>query len=361
MKKMIKRQPQWVVALLSIILVGLYWSLWADDRYVAKATVVLESPQVSTASEVSFGSLLTGDQSNSDLLLLREYLLSADMLKKVQQELDFRSHYSEYGDFFARLGDKNSPIEELHDYYLKRVSVEIDEYSGVLNIKVQAWTPGFSQKFAKLLLREGEAHMNEMGQRLAEEQVRFLDKQVALLEKNFQQTRQALLDYQNENGLISPTQTVESLNTVVSSLEAQLASMKARKSALASYQSARSSDMVRTESEIKALRDQIDLERKRLAQQSGDSLNAVSSQYETLQLRADFAKQTYSNALAALENTRIEAARKLKQVSILQSPLLPEYPEQPERIYNISIFSIVVLFIGFIISMLTLIVKDHRD
>lgn len=361
MLKLMKRQPQWFVAIFAIILVGLYWSLWADDRYVAKATVVLESPQVSAASEVSFGSLLTGDKSDGDLLLLREYLLSTDMLKKVQHELNFRQHYSENGDFFARLGDKDAPIEQLHDYYLKRVLVEMDEYSGVLNIKVQAWTPEFAQQFAKLLLREGESHMNGMGQRLAEEQVQFLDKQVALLEKNFQKTRQALLDYQNENGLVSPTQTVESLNTVVSSLEAQLASLKARKSALASYQSARSSDMVRTESEIRALRDQIDKERKRLAQQSGNSLNAVSSQYETLQLRADFAKQTYSNALAALENTRIEAARKLKQVSILQSPLLPEYPEQPERLYNTSIFAIVVIFMAFIFSMIMLIVKDHRD
>lgn len=361
MTSFIKRYPQWAVVLLSIVLVGYYWLVWADDRYVSKATVVLESPQVSASSEVSFGSLLSGSQTDSDLLLLREYLMSVDMLKKVQGELDFRSHYSQHGDVFARLGDADAPIEELHDYYLKRISVEMDEYSGVLNVKVQAWTPEFAQKFAKLLLEEGERHMNEMGQRLAEEQVQFLDKQVALLETNFQKTRQALLDYQNENGLVSPTQTVESLNTVVSSLEAQLASLKARKSALASYQSARSSDMVRTESEIRALRDQIDKERKRLAQQSGNSLNAVSSQYETLQLRADFAKQTYSNALAALENTRIEAARKLKQVSVLQSPLLPEYPEQPERLYNTSIFAIVVIFMAFIFSMIMLIVKDHRD
>lgn len=361
MTSFIKRYPQWAVVLLSIVLVGFYWLVWADDRYVSKATVVLESPQVSASSEVSFGSLLSGSQTDSDLLLLREYLMSVDMLKKVQEKLDFRSHYSQHGDVFARLGDADAPIEELHDYYLKRISVEMDEYSGVLNVKVQAWTPEFAQNFAKLLLEEGEHHMNEMGQRLAEDQVEFLDKQVSLLEDNFEQSRQDLLDYQNRNGLVSPTQTVESLNTVVSSLEAQLASYKARKSALASYQSQRSSEMVRVESEINAIKKQIDLEKERLARQSGNALNSVSSQYETLQLRADFAKQTYSNALAALENTRIEAARKLKQVSVLQSPILPEYPEQPERLYNVTIFGLVMMFLGFIFSMLVMIVKDHRD
>ncbi|XKE42212.1 chain-length determining protein [Cobetia sp. UIB-001] len=361
MVKWIKRQPQWFVAIVIIAIASFYWSLWAEDRFVSKATVVLESPQISSYSEVSFGSLLSGSQTDSDLLLLREYLMSTDMLKKVQDKLNFRAHYSQHGDYFARLGDADVTIEELHDYYLERVSVEMDEYSGVLNIEVQAWSPEFAQKFAQLLLVEGERHMNEMGQRLAEDQVKFLNKQVSFLEDNFEQSRQDLLDYQNENGLVSPTQTVQSLNTVVSSLEAQLATYKARKSALGSYQSQRSSEMVRVESEINALKKQIDLEKERLARQSGNALNSVSSQYETLQLRADFAKQTYSNALAALENTRIEAARKLKQVSILQSPILPEYPEQPERLYNITIFALVVIFLGFITSMLILIVKDHRD
>lgn len=357
----IKRYPQWAIVLLSILLVGFYWTVWAEDRYVTKATVVLESPQINTASEVSFGSLLTGSKKNSDLLLLREYLLSVDMLKKVQEKMDFRAHYSRNGDIIARLRDEAAPIEELYKYYLRRVSVEMDEYSGVLKIEVQAWTPEFSQKLAQFLLVEGERHMNQMGQRLAEEQVKFLDKQVSLLKDSFEQSRQKLLDYQNENGLVSPTQTVESLNTVVSSLEAELATYKARMSALSSYQSKRSSEMVRIDSQIKALEKQIDIEKERLARQSGNALNTVSSQYETLQLRADFAKQTYSNALAALENTRIEAARKLKQVSILQSPILPEYSEKPERLYNLTLFAIFMLFSGFIFTMLMMIIRDHRD
>jgi len=40
---------------------------------------------------------------------------------------------------------------------------------------------------------------------------------------------------------------------------------------------------------------------------------------------------------------------------------LPEYPEQPERLYNVTIFGLVMIFLGFIFSMLVMIVKDHRD
>jgi capsular polysaccharide transport system permease protein len=147
----------------------------------------------------------------------------------------------------------------------------------------------------------------------------------------------------------------------VANLEAQLANLKARRTVLASYQSTRSPDALRVASEIQALNQQIAQERARMAQQSGGALNVMSSEYQTLELQAQFAQDSYSGALAALENTRIEAARKLKQVSVLQSPTFPEYPVEPRRFYNSVVFAIIALFLGLILQMLVLIVKDHRD
>jgi len=360
MKGFIKSQPHWALALLAIVLVSLYWFLWAEDRYLSRATVVLESPQIAQP-EVSFSSILTGATGDKDLLLLREHLLSVDMLKRVQEELDFRGHYSEHGDIFARLRDPEGPIEDLHQYYLRRVTVEMDEYAGVLNIEVQAYTPEFAHKMVQLLLEAGETHMNDMGQRLAEEQVAFLERQLGRLEGRLDEARADLLAFQNKEGLVSPTSTVESINQVVATLEGELARIQAQRKALSSYQSAQSADMRRVQSEIDALREQIEKQRDRLAQATGESLNRISSQYETLELKAQFAQETYSSALAALENTRLEAARKLKQVSVLQSPLFPEYATKPDRLYNATVFAIVVIFLAFILSMLVLIIRDHRD
>jgi capsular polysaccharide transport system permease protein len=359
----LRKSFHWIVCLIAIVVVSLYWALWASDRYVSHANVVLESPQLASPT-LSVSSLLSGGATSNlaDMLLLRDYMRSVDMLKLLVEEADFRNHYANSGaDFFSALGDVNAPLEELHDYFLSRVSVELDDYAGVLRVDVEAFDPEEANKIAQLLLDEGERHMNLMGQRLAEEQVRFLEQQVALLEEKFQQTRDALLDYQNANGLVSPTGTVESLSSVVSGLEGQLAIAKARKSAMASFQSARSPEIVRVNSEIKALTNQIAQEQQRLARQSGNALNSISSEYQTLMLRAQFAQDSYSGALGALENTRIEAARKLKQVSVLQTPTMPEYPEQPERLYNSVVFAVIALFITLIINMLILIVKDHRD
>lgn len=361
MQQFLRKSPHWALALLAIVLVSFYWFVIAEERYVSRATVVLESPQVASP-EISFASLIGGGAGNTqDLLLLREHLLSVDMLKRVEQELEFREHYSENGDALARLRNPQGPIESIHKYFQRRVDVELDEYAGVLNIHVEAYTPEFAHRLSSLLLKAGEEHMNDMGHRLAAEQVRFLEGQMERLQERFDEARAALLAFQNEYGLVSPTSTVESLNQVVATLEGDLARLQAQRNALSSFQSEQSSEMRRVQSEITALRNQIEVQRDRLAQAAGDSLNRISAEYQTLELRAQFAQETYSSALAALESTRLEAARQLKQVSVLQSPLFPEYPTKPDRLYNSSVFALITIFLTFIFSMLVMIIKDHRD
>ena len=203
--------------------------------------------------------------------------------------------------------------------------------------------------------------MNALGQRLAAEQVGFLEKQVNQLRDDFNKARLELLSYQNEKGLVSPIGTVESLSAVVADLASQLANLEASKRALVSYQSLKSPSVVKIDSEIKAIKQQITQESARMAQTSGGALNTLSSEYQTLQLQLKFAQESYSGALSALQNTRIEAARKLKQVSVLQSPTLPEYSVEPDRLYNSVVFTILALFVALIAQMLVLIIREHQD
>jgi capsular polysaccharide transport system permease protein len=360
--KRIRANVHWVFIILLILCFSVYQGWIATDRYVSEANVVLESPQIAPPT-LDVGTLFGGSNpSRGDMLLLRDHLLSFDMLRKVESALPFREHYSNRTiDLFSRLDALDLPQEEIHEYYLERVSVELDDYAQVLRVKVQAFSPEMAHSIATLLLKEGEAHMNAMGQRLAAEQVRFLELQVRALFERFEAARQDLIDHQNIHGLVSPVGTVESISAVVASMEGQLANLKAERSALASFQRENSPELVKVEAAIRSLSEQIELERARLAQRSGGALNTVSAEYQSLELKAQFAQESYSSVLSALEGTRIEAARKLKQVSVLQSPTLPEYPIEPARLYNSVVFSVVALFVGLILQMLVLVVRDHSD
>lgn len=362
MKNWLKEHANWALIFIAIGIFAFYQAIWATDRYVSEANVVLESPQISLPS-FDVTALLGGAGGDSgDMLLLRDHLLSVDMVRKVQEELNIREHFADPSiDWFSRLSSEQVPMEELHAYYQARVLVELDDYAQVLRIAVHAFTPEMAKAISDLLLREGEAHMNAMGQRLAEEQVRFLERQVNELFARFESARKDLTDYQNIHGLVSPEGTIMSISEVIGSMEGELAKMKAERSALASFQRENAPELVKIEAAIRSMTEQITKERARLAQQSGGALNTVTAEYQSLELKAKFAQESYSAVLGALEGTRIEAARKLKQVSVLQSPTLPEYPAEPDRLYNSVVFALIMLFVGLIVQMMVLIVRDHMD
>src|SRR3546814_6384823 len=100
-------------------------------------------------------------------------------------------------------------MEELRDYYLSRVSIEYDDYTGVLIIKSEGFDPKMSQALTAMLVHEGELFMNEMAHTLARDQVGFLEKQVSQLAQEAIKARRGVLSYQNRNGMVSPQATTE--------------------------------------------------------------------------------------------------------------------------------------------------------
>lgn len=361
MTSFFRKYPYWAICITAVIFAFIYWSLLATDRYVSEAQVVLQSPEVSSQN-FSLASVLSGARSSTDLKLLGTHLKSVDMLRKLDEKLDLRAHFSNQKiDLLSRLRYIDVPTEYFHEYYLKRVHINIDEYAGVLIIEAEAFDSETAHSMATILMQEGEQHMNLMGQRLAAEQVKFIENQVEVLDDRLKKARDALLAYQNQHGLISPSSTVESLSTVVAQLDSELAQLNTRKIALSNFQSSTSTEMISIKSEINALKKQIDIEKSRLATASGDSLNKISAEYETLQLQAKFALELYSNALSALEGTRVEAIRKLKQISVLQNPTYPEYSTKPQRLYSITVFTLLAVLATIIVQLLVAIIKDHRD
>ncbi|MFP4081076.1 MAG: chain-length determining protein [Ectothiorhodospira sp.] len=361
LKTLVLKHPYWPAALALILGAVVYWSFIATDRYVSQSTVVLKTAQIA-APEFNISSLLSGSGGLEDMLLLREHLLSVDMMQKLDRTFDLRSHYTSRDiDPLSRLDDPQVPLETFHHYMRKRIQVHVDEYAQVLRIEAAAYDPELAHQLVRTLMKEGERHMNAMSRRLAQEQVKFIELQVEDIQGRLERTRDELLAFQNEHGLVSPTGTIETLSTVVATLEGELAKLKARQRALKQTQSERSAEMVQLRNEIEAIQEQIETEQRRMAAQEGNALNQLTAEYETLEMQLEFAREMYSSALATLENTRVEAARNIQQVSVLQEPTRPQYPNEPDRLYNLTVFTLLTLLGALIVHMFAAIIREHRD
>lgn len=352
------------IAATAIVLAMVYWGFIASDRYVSEASIEIERTDMVGASSLDFGSLLSGVGSgrSKDQLLLREYLRSLDMLKKLDAKLDLRGHYSDSSrDLLSRLWVKERRQEIFYQHYLSRTSIELDEYSGLLLIKVQAYEPKMAKAIAEMLVSEGERYMNELGHVVARDQVTFLEKQVAEMAQRAIEARRELLAYQNEKGMLSPQALAETLQGTLNRLESQLTDLKARRAALLGYLSPEAPGVVEINLQIQAIEKQIEHEQGRLTSPKGRTLNVTVEEYQRLELVAKFAEDIYKTALVALERGRVESLRTLKKVAVLQSPSLPDYPLEPRRIYNIIAFTLAALLLAGIIHLLAAIIRDHRD
>ncbi len=358
------RRRTFGAAFIASLLAALYWGFIASDRYVSEAHVIIQRTDLGGGQGMDFSSLLgnMGGGSAADQLLLRDYLLSVDMLKKLDARLNLRAHYSGWHrDPLSRMWSEDAPLEYFHRHYLSRVSVEFDTHVGVLVIKTEAYDPDTAHAIAAMLVEEGERYMNAIAHRLAEDQVAFLEKQVSDMRERTLQARQAVLDFQNKKGMASPQGTAENLVGIINGLETQLAELQTRRSAMLGYLMPDSSSVVELNLQIAAIEKQLAKQNARLASPTRTALNETVEEYQRLQLNAEFAQDVYKTALVALEKGRIEATRTLKKVSVLQSPTQPQYPLEPRRLYNTIVFVLVALLIAGIVHLIAAIIRDHKD
>lgn len=357
-----RRHPLLSAALaLSLMATG-YWTFIASDRYVSEARIIIQRSDLASGQSMDFSSLLAGGGGNrNDQLLMRDHMLSLDMLRKLDAQLQLRQHYSSHGDWLSRLWDAETPLEKFADHFQSRVSVELDEYAGVLSVKAQAFTPEIAQAIAATMVADGEDTMNTLARALAQEQVTFLEQQVGDLKERVQATRGAVLAYQNRKGLVSPEASAANVAGIVNRLEAQLAELQTRRNSLLGYLQPGSANVVELNLQIEAVQQQLASERARLTSPSGQTLNATVEEFQRLQLEAQFAQDVFNTALTALERGRVEATRTLKKVSVLQSASLPEYALEPRRAYNLLVFVLTVFVLAGVLQLLTAIVRDHQD
>jgi capsular polysaccharide transport system permease protein len=341
-----------------------YWLLVASDRYVSQATVIIQRTDQANPPSLGLPSVISaaGGISSADQLLLREYLLSEDMLEKLDAALDLRSHFSNgHRDPISRMWFKDAPTEWFYSFWLDRINVDYDDYGGVLRIQAQAYDAETARAIVDSMVKLGEAHMNGIGHKLAQSQVDFLSRQVTLAHDRLLEATQNLINFQNQKGLVAPASTAEGINTLIDKLEAQKADVQTQLASLPPGLSPSQPTVMMLRKNLRALEDQIANKRAELAAPGSRTLNYTVEEFQRLQLQVTFAQDLYKTALSALEQGRMDAARMLKMVSTLQSPTVPVYPMEPRRFYNAFVTLLIGLALIGVVKLLESIIRDHVD
>lgn len=352
-----------VIVGIPVLLTAVYlWGL-AQDRYVSESKVVVKRAAEISAPGFDLGGLLGAGNpaTREDALYLQEYILSGDMLRRVDKAIGLRKAYAQPGrDLLYRL-DPAASREDVLEYYQDRIEARFDDKSGILTIRTQGFSPDTALRFNEAILAESDRFINALSQRIAQDQERFAHTELSRGREQLEATRERLLAFQNDHLMLDPQAQAEAATKSIAELEAKRAQMEADLRGLRAYLNEDASQVVSARNALAAIRAQIVAEKAGLASPKGEKLNAVVAQYKMLQSDMDFKTDLYKVALATAEKTRLDSVRKVKSLAVITPPEMPEEAEYPRRGYILLTVLVAGLLLFWLARLVWAVIEDHKD
>lgn len=357
-----------IVALAIPAMLSAYYGYFASDRYVTESQFsVRAASQQSMISDAISGA--TGIPSAAGMLgafqdafVVREFVHSQELVDRIDHEMGMVKLFGLASvDWWSRLAS-GATREEKHDYWQYRVSADLDATTGLIALKVSAFNAEDSLKLSKAILAACQELVNDLTARAREDALSFAAEEVAKAEDRLRQARLAVTAYRNTTGDIFPEATAKAQLELVAQLDFELAKTKAEVAAMGLSPTAPTQRAAAAR--IKALQDQIALEREKLASTAthsggGGPLSDVLIKYQALEVDRLFAEQFYMGTLALLESARQEAIKVQRYLVVFVQPGLAEEPLEPRRGWAVLTVLGCTLAAYIVLGVLYKTIKEH--
>jgi len=274
-----------------------YFGFIASNIYVTESKFVIRGPQkLGVASMMDVFSKMGMAKSDEDSFAVREYILSRDAMKILNQDLKIKEAYSDPAidvvERFPGLRYWDTSLEAFYRYYQKQVGVEVDPSSSIATLKVKAFTPEQAVSLNQRLIEMSEAFVNTLNERARQDLLKSATEEVNIAKAKVEATTLGLMQLRTQKADQQPDKQV-------------------------------------------------------MAQQR-------------LALEKTFAEQQLATAMTAMEQSRIEAIRKQVYIERITQPVKPDYAVLPERIKGITTTLVLGLVFWGILMLLIAGVKEHH-
>ena len=341
----------------------LYYGFIAADIFVSEARFVIRTPQRQAATGLGeFMERVGFTTSQDDAYSVRDYILSRDALRRLDDAFDLRVRYgSPRGDFLTRFPglDFDRSFEALHTYYQSRVEVSIDSLSSISTIEVKAFTRKDAQRINEALLAMAEELINQLNERGRQDLMRFAAQEVEIAERKARTASLAVREFRNLEKVFDPEQQSTLDLNQVSRLQDELIATRT--------QLAEVMRLARNNPKVSALRNRIRSLEEEIASAlarvagKGGSLSDKSAEYTRLTLEQEFADNQLAAALASLEQARNEAQRQQLYLERIVQPSLPDVAVLPDRLRDVVTIAVLGLVLWGILGMILAGVREHQE
>ncbi len=296
-----------------------------------------------------------------DVMLVQEYAESRDMLQILIRDHRWVEHYSKPSvDYLSRL-DHDATFEEQYDYYIDHITLEHDSHSGVLTLKVRAFSRQKAHELGQAILDASEHMVNDLNDRARRDRIELARREVGRAERRLSTARQALREAQAEQGELDPRSSAAAVLEIRSHLEGELAVARAELTTLSATLQRDAPALVEQRHRVAALQRQIDEQNQRLSGGDGEGINNVIATFEPIVIEKEFAERAYSSAMTSLELARVDASRQHRYLVRIAGPSRPDDPAYPRFWYSMLTVIVLSFFLLGIGTLLIASVREHAN
>jgi capsular polysaccharide transport system permease protein len=354
-----------LIVVLPVAATGIYLRGWAVDQYASILGFTVRSENTTSASDLlgGLGATLGATSGSRDSDILFEFIRSQELVAAIDAELDLRGIYSRHQAEDPVFGfDPSGTVEDLTTYWQRMVRTSYDASSGLIELRVLAFTPEEAQAIAAAINAQSTTMINNLSAIARNDATRYAREDLDLALERLKTAREALTAYRVENQIVDVAADIQGQMGLLANLQAQLATALIDMDLLRSTTSDSDPRMSQARSRIAVIEARIEEERRKFGTAGsgpGDrSYAATVGEFERLTVDREFAESAYIAALSAFDVARAEANRQSRYLAAYVGPTLAERSEFPR---SLLLTGLVLMFSFLIWSILCLIYYSLRD
>ena len=352
--------------IIPLFVIAIYYFLVATDRYASTAGFSVRGIEVGTGFDGlgALTGLASSGSTTADSYIVLKYLESRALVEKLDAELNIRDAFSDQKiDWLSRMNN-DAVIENVVDYWRRRIDTEFDPSSGIIEFTVQSFSPEHVLLMARRIIELNQELVNDLSSKARRDALRFAEREVEIQEQRLRAVLEAIREFRTVEQSVDPTASAALDIELLANLESRLIDIRARIAVQRETLDENAPSLVVLRRQAEALETQISNRRAEISGILGDKAitSAVTTQltaFEALDVERRFAEQSYASALDSLEQARRDADRQQRYLAVHRYPQSAETSEYPKRLRNVLLATFLLLTTWAIGTLITYSVRDH--
>jgi capsular polysaccharide transport system permease protein len=255
---------------------------------------------------------------------------------RLDADVGFMSHFSQPEiDALQRL-DADATKDKAYKTFKKNVRISYDPTEGIIKMEVIAADPQVSEVFSKRLIDYAEEQVDNLTQRLREDQMQGARESYENAEANMIGAQRQVLALQEKLGVLDPMTESNALMTQITGLETQLQEKRLQLQQLLDNQRPNQARVDGARGDVRRLETLIAELRSQLTESTatGQSLARITGELRMAERDLQTRELMMTQALQQMETARIEANRQTRYLSMAVNPIAPDDPTYPRAFEN---------------------------